>query len=202
MTVICGFDLGFKNDASAAAIVHKRDGRYTLVGHLEQRPSKGAPLVPGNVLASIAALCKRHRCQIAYGDNHYAETAREVLGKEGIGFTLAPAGNSGKLQVYERAKELILEGRVSVPGNLPALVAQLKAVRTKPLSGGNVSLESPRTRAGHGDSASAFVLALWAASESYELPAGPIYNRVPDLRHESPSDNRWCWNSEDWDDDE
>lgn len=182
MTVVCAFDLGFRNDASAAAIVRRFEGRYTLIGHMEQRPRKGSPLVPGAVLAAVASLCKRYGCEQAFGDGHYGETSKEELGRQGIRFTLAPAGQPGKLMVWGKTKELILEGKVTTPP-LSQLIAQLKLVRSKALSGGGVSIEQPRKAGSHGDLAAAFALALWAASQVVEWPKGALYTAAPDPRH-------------------
>jgi hypothetical protein len=203
VSLYCAFDLGFVRDASAGAIVDRDGDRYRLVAHLEQRPSKGAPLVPEAVCEAIASMCERHGCATAYGDGHYAELARSILGKRGISFTLAPAGNTGKLAVWSKAKELILGGKVRTP-NLPGLLAQLKLVRSKAQSGGGVSIEQPRKAGTHGDLAAAFALALWAASEHPEWPKGPLYFRAPDPRHDDmsrSSSSSFMWHADEWEDD-
>jgi hypothetical protein len=206
VTVVCAFDLGFRNDASAAAVVRRVGDGYTLIGHMEQRPRKGAPLVPGAVLADVAALCKRHGCARAVGDGFYAETSREVLSKHRIGFELAPMGASGKLQVWQVAKELVLSGRAITP-NITSLLAQLKLVRSKPLSGGSVSIEQPRKAGSHGDLAAAFALALWAAHETPEWPAGPLYVGISRDAMKAkfwgdPVRPEWHWHADQWDDDD
>jgi len=97
-------------------------------------------------------------------DAHYRESSREHLSPHGLDHIDAPAGRDGKTEVYLNAKKLIHERRVRIP-NHPRLLTQLRQIVSRPAPGGGVVITSPRRKGGggHGDLASAFVLALWAA---------------------------------------
>jgi hypothetical protein len=165
-----GVDLGFKLDASAQVIVlnEKVDGkdRVTVAYVDEVRPTPGFPLSPTAIVKRFAVGCQRYGVANFMADGVYEQSVRELAAQYKIRMYLAPAGNAGKLETYLAAKELFTEGKVRSP-KPPRLIAQLKAVISRPRPGGIVKIEVPR-RIGqsHGDVASAAVLALYQARQA------------------------------------
>lgn len=201
MITVCAADPGFRSDASAAVVVRVDGNTLTLVGWLERRP-QGAPLQPSAVCRDIAGLAKKFDCTAVWSDFFYSESMREELAKHSLGLELGPTGQAGKVEVWSTARTLIHEGRVRVP-DVRALVAQLKQVRARPTSGGGLSIDQPRVKGSHGDLASAFALALWAANKSIGSTWECGYLGAPDLRHAPPAARRAIQNiGGSWDDDD
>ncbi len=166
-----GADLAFNSDHSACVAVfgaRTADGSdiFVLADLLELRPEKGKPLKPSEVVAQFSAFAKARGSSALVADGHYKESAREHLEEHGLLFVEAPGGQTGKVATYLKTRALFNDRKIRVP-NYPRLVNQLKAVVSKPTPGGGLSISSPRRGAGgHGDIASAFVLALYHAAES------------------------------------
>lgn len=157
-------DLGLVRDSSTCVIVLASRGVYTVADTLEVRPEPGAPLQPSVVVARFAEMCERYNVSSVVADLHYAESVREHLARYGLELRPCPPGQEGKARTYVAARALIAEGRVHLPDD-PRLLGQLRAVRSRPTPGGALSITSPRRKgSGHGDLASAAVLALFAAS--------------------------------------
>jgi hypothetical protein len=184
---VCAADLGLRSDGTGAVVLRvdhvlgasgpdgKRPRRthLTLASYYERRPTREAPLSPSVVCGDIARIARARGCREVWADQFYVEAFREELRKHGLVLREAPAGVTGKAEVWSTCRARILEGHVSVP-NVPALLSQLKAVRSRPTSGGGLSIEQPRAKGTHADLASAFALAVWAATASraatVELP--------------------------------
>lgn len=154
-----GADFGFKNDASALVVARLEDSVCCIADISELRPRKGAPLVPSEVVASFAETAKCHGATSVIADRYCEEAIREHLVAHNLRLVPAPDGLAGKVEMYTRARALIHERRVRLP-NHRVLINQLKAVTSKPTSGGSLSISSPRRGGAHGDVVSAFVHAL------------------------------------------
>jgi hypothetical protein len=163
---VCAADLGVRRDGTGAVVLRVDEsaaGKHlTLVGHYERRPTEGKPLSPTIVCVDVAHLARRFQCLTVWSDLFYVESLREELQKRGLMLRDAPAGATGKVEVWTTCRAEILEGRIAAP-RIPALLTQLKQVRSKPTSGGGLAIEQPRRPGTHGDLASAFALAVWAA---------------------------------------
>lgn len=158
-------DLAFRSDSAALVVVGAGDDGFEVVEVLELRPSPGAPLVPSVVIDRFAQEIGRFGIRTVAADNHYLESAREHFGARGITVTPAPPNNDGKVETYLRTRAVIGEGRIRITNE--RLLAQLKGLRRRALPGGTIEITSPRRRgAGHGDLASALVLAVWNAKHS------------------------------------
>jgi hypothetical protein len=184
--VLVGADLGFRKDASACVVLRVEHGVAIVAETLELRPARGAPLVPSQVCAAFARLARKHGADRVMTDSFAIETAREHWAALGVAPLEAPAGQPGKVATYERARDLLAEGRVRLSPAHKDLRAQLLAVTARPTSGGGLSIVTPR-RAGaaHGDVASALVLALWQAARHLRRsrqPYRPISRPEPDYR--------------------
>jgi hypothetical protein len=162
-----GADLGFVSDSSALVGVDRYGDHYEVVSVDEMRPRKGHPLRPSEVIATFAQRISTLGGAGFMADAHYRESAREHLEPCDLRFDDAPAGRDGKEEVYLHARKLIHERRVRLP-NHPRLLSQLRSVIARPMPGGGTQITIPRRRGigGHGDIASAFVLALYAATDS------------------------------------
>lgn len=156
----CGVDLGFRSDSSALVIVAYDGESYSIAKILELRPTPEAPLLPSEVVATFAGAAKEFGCSHVISDGHYREAIAEHLRAHSLGLIDAPAGSIGKQDSYVRTRAVLHEGRCAIP-NHPRLVSQLRAVVSKPTTGGGLSISSPRKPGGgHGDLVSAWVLAV------------------------------------------
>lgn len=156
--VAAGADFGFRSDSSALVITH-RQGRTVVTGEvLELRPEEGVPLKPSRTVKQFAERMKANGCTYLMADGHYRETIVEHLGDEQLAYAEAPTAPA---EAYVRARMLLREGRLKLP-NHPRLLQQLREVQGRPLPGGGMSIIHPRWRTGgHGDIASAWVLAVY-----------------------------------------
>lgn len=176
----CGADLALISDSSALAIVARIGDAYELLELVERRPRKGVPLKLSTVVGDFAEAMRRHRAARFLADGHVREPAREFADAEKVTIDAAPEGRDGKLETYALVAKLLREGRIRLPRH-PRLLAQLRAVVSKPTPGGGLSISSPRRAGGgHGDLVSAFVLAVHAAAEGEgagELSRARLANR-------------------------
>jgi hypothetical protein len=157
--VSVGADFGFRSDSSALVVARLEEDVCRVADIAELRPQRGAPLVPSAVVGEFAAIAKRYSSTAVVADRHYEEAIREHLAEHQLRLVPAPDGLAGKVEVYTRARALIHEGRVRLPDHR-RLLAQLKAVTSKPSPGGGLTISSPRRGGSHGDLVSALVLAL------------------------------------------
>jgi hypothetical protein len=65
------------------------------------------------------------------------------------------------------------------------LLRQLREVTVRPLTGGGMSVSSPRSPGGHGDLVSALVLALWQEHGGVEVEAPRIAGGLDDIERRS-----------------
>lgn len=164
MVASVAVDLAFESDASAAVAIYRDGSGFTVADLLELRPAKGSPLTPSAVVGAFASFAKARGAFNVASDVHYRQAAIEYLQAAGLGFRDLPGGQSGKVAQYTIARSLLNDGRVRLPPH-PRLIAQLKAIVSKPTPGGGLSISSPRQGGSHGDIASAFVGALYMASQ-------------------------------------
>lgn len=156
-----GVDLALVSDSSALVVSQLDNNVVTVLHVLELRPERGRPLKLSEVSRSFGETVKRFGTTRMMGDHHLIESAREYLSPMGVYLTAAPGSLQGKLDTYLLVRKLLTEGRIRVPANEKRLIQQLKEVRSKATSGGNISITSPR-KAGHGDVLSAFILSVWS----------------------------------------
>lgn len=155
-----GVDLGFKSDSSALVVVEWDGSLYRTVELVELRAAPDSPLIPSNVIELFADIAKRYGVNQIISDGHYREAVVEHLRAHKMSIIDAPAGINGKTESYVRAQSVLREGWCVLPDH-PRLLSQLRAVVSKPTSGGGLSISSPRKpNGGHGDLVSAWVLAV------------------------------------------
>jgi hypothetical protein len=163
----CGGDLALERDSSAIAVAARdRADVYSLLEFDEVRPAKGAPLSPRFVIRDrFAPVMVRHHVRRIMADAHYRQSAIEHLSAVGLRFDDAPAGAQGKYDSHMFFRAQLRAGKAKLP-NAPRLIAQLRVIVGTPMPGGLIRISSPRrtgAQGGHGDIASAVVLAFWAA---------------------------------------
>lgn len=164
-----GADWGFEADSCALACAHQEGEGPVLVGSIEEeQPRPGAPLKPSAVVGSFAVTLKDRVIGSVMSDAHYRQAVIEHLTPHGISLEDAPGGADGKLATWLKFRELVNTGptKIRLP-NHPRLIAQLKAVRSRPRPGGGLQIILPRQGnglGGHGDVAAAAVLAVWQAA--------------------------------------
>lgn len=169
-----GADFAFTSDASAIVIVEAYEGRFRVVAADEMRPAKGKPLRPSDVVARFAAVAREYGVRDVWTDAHYVEAVREYLEESRLELVLGPGGQEGKARTYIETRRLLNEGLLSLPAD-HRLTRQLREVIGRPMQGGGLQITSPRKAGGgHGDIASAAVLALWAAATAEAVPS-PTY---------------------------
>lgn len=166
--VFAGGDFGFRSDSSALIMSALRGLDLHIFDGTEERPEAGAPLKPSVTVGCFAAVVGG-RCTYVMADQHYREAIAEHLEEHGLVFAPAPTIPA---DTYIRARMLSREGRIVIhplknrdgEDFRGRLVQQLREVQGKPTSGGGMSIVHPRwSKGGHGDLASAFVLAVWQA---------------------------------------
>lgn len=163
-TYTCAIDPAFKADCAALVIVETLHEVHRAVAIEELRPGRGVPLKPSAVCEHFASIAKAYDCTTVWSDSFYVESIREHMSSAGISVSLGPEGQGGKIDVYARTRELLAEGKLGLPDH-GALVSQLRSIVARPSSTGALVPFSPRRRGtGHGDIASALVLAAWAAA--------------------------------------
>jgi hypothetical protein len=178
-----GADFGFRSDSSAIVVASFDGSVYRVAASLELRPRKGEPLKPSSVVATFAELAKQYGVSGLVSDAHYREAIAEALEEHGLYILDAPTGQAGKTETFARVRSVLNEGRLRLPDDA-RLLAQLRDVRSKPTPGGGMSIVQPRrSGGGHGDVASALVLAVHA------LRFATVTEPKPTLRIGSPE---WC----------
>jgi hypothetical protein len=171
-SVTCaGADFAFRSDASALVVARLEGDICRVAELLEMRPEKDKPLVPSVVVAAFAETIRPYQCTSVYADRHCEEAIREHLATHKLRLVPGPDGLAGKVETYTRVRALLHEGKIRLPPDRK-LINQLKAVTSKPTSGGSLSISSPRRDGAHGDIVSAFVLAVAS------LPTGAPNDRM------------------------
>jgi len=164
-----GADFGFRSDSSALAVTRFDGELYRLADLVELRPARGRPLAPSAVVASFADTTRRYGVPAVIADRHYEEAIREHLATHGLRLTPAPMVSAQDRDVHEGAR-VAPRGTRRLPEH-PRLVAQLKAIVSRPTPGGGLTISSPRRAGGgHGDLVSALVLALAALPGTHVPP--------------------------------
>ncbi len=161
---------GNHNDAIRAHEARILPFEIAVLSITELRPTKVQPLKLSLVIGTFAETMKAHGVNEVLADGHNRESAREYADLHQIKIAAAPEGNAGKFETYVLTRKLFREGRLVVPRHA-RLMAQLRAVRSKPLPGGGYQLISPRSAGGgHGDLVSALVLGVFGSkSSSYDI---------------------------------
>lgn len=174
-----GLDTGFRKDPSAGVAIRKRGDAYVVAECIEIKPPPGGMLKPSATIKQLIEVAERHRCGALACDQHYVETVREHADK--LELVEAPGGMTGKVEMYTLVRRLMREGRVKIPAGNKRLIAQLRQVVSKPLSGGGLAISSPRRAGAHGDLASALVVGLWAL-ETNAVDEGPMLRAIENMR--------------------
>lgn len=173
LKLYAGCDFGFRRDASALCVVARYGGKFEVVFWDVLKPRKGQALVPSETCSRFADSLRRHGLRKITADLFYAEAVKEHFKKERIRLELAPTGQRNKAEQHMAVRDALRESKVRIPPNATELVRQLQAITARPVSGGGLSISSPRTRGqGHGDLASAAILAIWDAMHGSSV--GPL----------------------------
>lgn len=156
-----GIDPAFVHDSSAIAIVerdsHPRGGVMLNLVHLDLiTPTKERPLVPSDVIRDFAATARLHGCSLLATDSHRVGTVRSNAAL--VGVQVYDRGETKATMVYLR--DVFREGRLRIPDD-PRLIMQLKGFTFRAMSGGDIKIDSPRSKdGGHGDLVSALAQAV------------------------------------------
>lgn len=158
-----GADLGLVENSSALVIGATYKHVFMPIEILELKPKKGAPLRLSYVIQEFAAVVKRHGLRSFTADHHMLVPAREWAGAAGITIRAIKGGNEEKTAQHLALRQAMREDRVRLPNN-PRLLAQLRSITSRPLSGGGMRIDAPTHGQAHADIASALVIAHAGAS--------------------------------------
>jgi hypothetical protein len=182
-SVGCGADVGLVRDSSAIVAVGARGVTNELLRVLdivEKRPEKNKPLLLSEVVHAFADVCRGYGVTSFVADGYAREPAREHAQKEKITIIARPEHASqrtkdpnvpggpaaAKFETYAALRNAFMDRRIAIPKH-SRLLAQLRAITSRPKTGGLYEIKSPR-RIGqaHGDLVSALVLGAWQARRS------------------------------------
>lgn len=165
--IVAGIDLGFARDSAALTIaVRYPDGSRRVIYVDEARGSPATD--PRDVVRGFKDAIRRYGAERAVADVHYRELMRAELAEIDVELVAAPSDRAAPFVALRRMMldhAARLDGDVSkstleLPAH-PVLIAQLKAVRGKPESGGQMRIVHPTRDGRHGDVAESCALALW-----------------------------------------
>jgi hypothetical protein len=159
----CGGDLALVRDSAAVVVVHQdHDSDEVVVAEvLELHPEPGNPLRLSSVIADHAEVIRRHGADGMSVDQHELHAAGEHAEVSSIELRATAGGNSGNLERFTHARDIIHSGKLRIPREYQVVADQLRDIVAKPLSGGGLSFASPRRGGRHGDVARALIMALW-----------------------------------------
>jgi len=183
--VALGADIGLVRDSSALVACGARFLRgvaqLRVLSTIEKKPERGKPLKLSEVVDAFAGECKRLRVREFMADGHAREPAREWAEQAGIEIAARPEGPNAVFETFVAVRQALTDRRLKLPRH-PRLLAQLRAVATRPTTGGRWQVVQPR-RAGnaHGDLVSALVLAAWKAERLAASDVGDELLVIPKL---------------------
>lgn len=164
--IAAGADMGLISDSAALVKVARRAEMIHVYFAREERPHDGRPLRLDDTVDAFAT--DIIGASYAMADQHYFQALYEALEKHDLVLAKATAKPA---ETYARGRALIHGGKVLIhTSGMPTevasrLVLQLREVQGRPTSGGGISISNPRwAQGGHGDIASALMLALWQVS--------------------------------------
>jgi hypothetical protein len=168
-TSFAGLDTGFKRDASAIVITRTEPtlNNRLLVSECFERPAEKEGSSPKAVLSEFRVKLDAHKCRMVACDQHYVMTVKDEL--PGFGINECPATQEFKYSSHCYVRDLIRARGIVIPAAHKKLLAQLRDIQVVPTPGGGMKLTSPRYGGAHGDLASAFALAVWAANPSSSI---------------------------------
>jgi len=168
-----GTDLGFRRNSSALAVARTEGARVVLAYHEELRPEPQRSLKPSEVCASFAITCKGYGATSVQGDLHYADTAREEMGKLGVWYEDVSTTSDELAATFTEFRRLLVERRLELP-NDPRLINMIRETTTRPTPAGKIQVRLPTEGRSHGDVLMAVVLACVQAGAG-----GPAPIRAP-----------------------
>lgn len=132
---------------------------YSVVLCRQWVGSKSAPLRPDSVLAEIAEICKRYRCESVVTDQHSVDALRDLAERHDLGVFEITINSDNRLEMVERARVLCSEGLLELPPD-PQFRTDILSARKRVTQNG-VTLILPRSGDGrHADYVPALGLAL------------------------------------------
>lgn len=166
-------DLGFKRDSATLVIVEFDGEKYRDALILERKPEKSNPMAFDQTMDAFAAKLEEYHIKTLMADQYHRQAVLSAMGKRGINVLDAPSGGPGTKDMCARLRRLLSDGKVEFNfGRLGAaigqenltrkLVRQLKEIRFKMLSGGDIALEIVRRGGSHGDIAIGYLEGIWS----------------------------------------
>jgi hypothetical protein len=135
--------------------------------------SKTSPLKPAAVLAEIAEICKRYRCDTVTTDQHSVDALRDIADLYGLTLLEETINAKNRLPMVENARVLISHGLLDLP-NDQQFRTDLLAVKRRITQNG-VTLILPKTGDGrHADYVPALGLVLGQPPWQPAVPAPAV----------------------------
>lgn len=183
-----GMDLGFKNDGTAVAVVHKEDSGKIVLDTADVWYSGSSDV--WEFEDSIYKACNKYAGQdlLMMADivNEIKELATWFPAKAGIfdqhnGYALSELMSTAKMaqfemenfsdnlisEVYQLAKRLYSEGLLVIPDH-PILVAEMVSLEAEKRTGQKTIVRKPNRRGAHDDISDAYVRAVWLCYNGYK----------------------------------
>jgi hypothetical protein len=185
---VCGLDIGFRQDRSAAVILSRdRDDpellRVGAVRTWEPAADKalGVERHAEQVLAEVAALANQYGATV-YADVYEAATTKARLSGHGVRCETVATGAGVKGAMYRELAARVRLGQIEIPDH-PLLLGEMRRLRVD-YRGSAPSVTNPRGDGGHGDVASALGMAVYCITNARAAavaiptvaPAGGFYD--------------------------
>jgi phage terminase large subunit-like protein len=183
-----GVDLGFKNDGTAVAVVHKGDdGKIVLdtadvwysassdVWEFEDSIYRGCRkyadkelLMMSDIVGELAELTTWFPAKQGVFDQHNGYALAELMASRKMRQFEMESFSEGLIsEVYQLAKRLYSEGLLVIPDH-PVLVPEILALEAEKRAGQKVIVRQPNRRGAHNDISDAFVRAVWLCYNGFK----------------------------------
>lgn len=156
---------GATGDAWALSIVHRdRSGVVVVDGTWAWQGHKGRPLDYATTLDHIASIVIPYRAPVRI-DQWASMQIASGLRERNVTPRVVPWGVDNKAEAVRVARQLLYGSNLSLPGNDPALLAELSMLEARPLPGGKTRVAGPP--GSHDDRAMSFLGAVAEVEQRY-----------------------------------
>lgn len=173
MTYVAALDVGLRRDSTALVICHRDDSgdlpRVIVDGCWRWSPQPGAPLAIATVIRDVVRVLGEYGCSTLTADQFAVDAVRELFAREGIIVNEHAWSAPSKMQKFGVLRDLLIDGRVSLPAH-PRLLSELRQLDETILPSGTVRIAA-RGRS-HDDCAFATALAVGEISLGETTTAG------------------------------
>jgi len=164
---VATIDFGVRHDSTAMTIAYLDSStdlpRVVVVGCWVWTPKPGAPLNLTQTIREIVSICREYGCVSITADQFSFDAVKELFRLENMVLVEHAWTQQSKLQKFGLLRDLLVDGRISLPAHRQ-LISELRQLDETILPSGNVRIAA-RGRA-HDDCAFSLALAVSAAALS------------------------------------